>query len=76
MQTICRRVGVLGGVALWAALAIGSAPAQSQQRLLGAGLPPVSLSGPCLRSGKAYFRAHIRGSVRLDVDLRGAELTC
>jgi len=80
MQTICRRAGALGGVAvstaLAAALAIGSAPVQSQQRVLGAGLPPVSLSGPCLGSGKAYLRARIRGATRLDVDLRGAALTC
>ncbi len=76
MQTICRRGSVLGGTALAAALAISSAPAQTQQRVLGAGLPPVSLSGPCLGSGKAYLRARIRGAVRLDVDLRGAALTC
>jgi hypothetical protein len=39
-------------------------------------LPAVSLSGPCLTSGKAYLRAHIRGAVRLDVDLHGPALTC
>ncbi|MFI4884623.1 MAG: hypothetical protein ACHQIF_03550 [Steroidobacterales bacterium] len=76
MQKICRRAGALGGVALVAALSIGSAPVQSQQRVLGAGLPPVSLSGQCLTSGKGYLRARIRGAVRLDVDLRGAALTC
>ena len=58
------------------ALAIVSAPAQSQQHLLGAGLPPVSLSGPCLKSGKAYLRARLRGAVRLDIDLHGAGVTC
>lgn len=77
MQKICRGNGLLGGIAtLSAALSVASAPAQTQQRLLGGGLPAVSLSGPCLESGKAYLRAHIRGAVRLDVDLRGAALTC
>ena len=47
-----------------------------RQPLLGAGLPPASLGGPCLRLGQAYLRAHIRGAVRLDVDLRGPGLTC
>jgi len=77
MQKICRRTGLAGGIAaLSAALAIARAPAQTQQRLLGAGLPTISLSGPCLESGNAYLRAHIRGAVRLDVDLHGGELTC
>ncbi len=77
MQTICRRTGLLGGIAALAAAAAGAgSAAQTQQSLLGAGLPAVSLSGPCLRSDKAYLRAHIRGAVRLNVDLRGAGLTC
>ena len=66
-----------------AALAVAcvATPAQqrlptTQQSLLGAGLPAVSLGGPCLRSAKAYLRAHIRGAVRLDVDLRGPGLAC
>ena len=89
MQKNCRGRGLPGGLAAveaglaaglaiaWAAVLAGaSVPAQAQQHLLGAGLPTVSLSGPCLRSGKAYLRAHIRGAVRLDVDLRGAAVTC
>ena len=79
MQNICRRTRLLGALtALSATLVSGSAPAaaQAQQRMLGAGLPAVSLSGPCLTSGEAYLRAHIRGAVRLDVDLRGPGLTC
>jgi hypothetical protein len=63
--------------ALAVALAMSSFPAQAQQHsLLGAGLPAVSLGGPCLRSGDAYLRAHIRGAVRLDVDLHGPALAC
>ncbi len=63
--------------ALAVALALSSLPAQAQQRsLLGAGLPAVSLGGPCLRSGNAYLRARIRGAVTLDVDLHGLALTC
>lgn len=77
MQKICRSTGLLGAMAaLAAASAIAAAPARAQQRLLGAGLPAVSLSGPCLTSGKAYLRAQIRGAVRLDVDLHGTALTC
>ena len=77
MLKTCRTTGRLGGVAaLAAALAIAGVPAHAQQRLLGAGLPAMSLSGPCLLSGKAYLRAHIRGAVRLDVDLHGTGLTC
>lgn len=74
----CDGIGLLGGVAALAAtLASAIVPVHAQQRsLLGAGLPPVSLSGPCLRSGSAYLRAHIRGAVRLDVDLRGPALAC
>lgn len=54
----------------------GQAQMHAPQSAPNAGLPTVSLSGPCLRSGKAYLRASIRGAIRLDVDLRGAELTC
>ena len=57
--------------------AVQGSPAYAQQRaVLGAGLPTVSLGGPCLHAGKAYLRAHIRGSVQLDVDLHGAALAC
>lgn len=69
--------------ALAATLAVAGVPAPAQQRplapqqsVLGAGLPSVSLGGLCLRSGKAYLRARIRGAVRLDVDLRGPGLAC
>jgi hypothetical protein len=75
-------MGRRGGIAaVVAALAVttsmSSVPAHAQQRsLLGAGLPAVSLGGPCLRSGSAYLRAHIRGAIRLDVDLHGPALAC
>jgi hypothetical protein len=62
--------------ALASAAALVSASARAQERVLSAGLPAVSLSGPCLQSGRDYLRAHIRGAVRLDVDLHGAGLTC
>lgn len=69
---------VLGGIAaLAAAMMTSSGWAQAQrQSLLGAGLPAASLGGPCLRSGKAYLRAHIRGAIRLDINLHGGALTC
>jgi hypothetical protein len=52
-------------------------PAPAQRQLLpSAGLPAVSLSRPCVRSGRAYLRAHIRGAVRLDIDLHGSKLSC
>ena len=74
---LCGTIGTIGAIAaLWAILPIGNAAAQVRQSALSAGLPTVSLSGPCLASGKAYLRASIRGAVRLDVDLRGAEVTC
>jgi hypothetical protein len=78
MQHDRARKMVLGTVAaLTGAMMISAVPAQAQrQSILGAGLPPASLGGPCLRSGKAYLRAHIRGTIRLDVDLHGANLTC
>ena len=75
--------GVMGRhriAAVVAALAVtasmSSVPAHAQRSLLGAGLPTASLGGPCLRSGNAYLRAHIRGAIRLDVDLRGPALAC
>jgi len=74
-----RRLGATAALvtALAVAQAMSSLPAQAQQHsLLGAGLPAVSLGGPCLRSGKAYLRAHIRGAIRLDVDLHGRALAC
>ncbi|MDE2051780.1 MAG: hypothetical protein KGJ72_12260, partial [Gammaproteobacteria bacterium] len=76
IPTIRNQLAAGGVAALAAALAIPGALGQTQQRLLPAGLPAVSLSGPCLKSGKAYLRAHIRGAVRLDIDLRGAAVTC
>jgi len=72
-----RRLGLLGGIAaILGALAIWSTAAQAQQHSLLAGLPSASLGGPCLQSGRAYLRAHIRGAVRLDVDLQGPGLAC
>jgi hypothetical protein len=73
-----RRGGTAAVVAaLFITQAISSEPVRAQQHsLLGAGLPPASLGGPCLRSGEAYLRAHIRGAIRLDVDLHGPSLTC
>jgi hypothetical protein len=66
-------------LALALALAAG-APAGAQQTPQDALLPAASLGGPCLqtglRSGRAYLRARIRGAVRLDVDLRGTQLSC
>jgi hypothetical protein len=74
----CLEAAVASGFALLAAGAgLAGAPAAAQQPLLhDAGLPAVSLGGPCLRSGQAYLRAHIRGAVRLDVDLHGPQLSC
>ncbi len=75
-------IGTLSGIAaVVAALAVTQAvsiaPAHAQQHsLLGAGLPTVSLGGPCLQSGNAYLRARVRGAVRLDVDLHGPALAC
>ena len=71
---LCSAIGAVA--ALWVILPIGHATAQARQSALSAGLPTVSLSGPCLASGKDYLRASIRGAVRLDIDLRGAKLTC
>jgi hypothetical protein len=74
--------GPFGGVAAFVAAlvvasAISSGRAHAQQPpLLGAGLPAVSLGGPCLPSGNAYLRARIRGAITLDVDLHGLALAC
>jgi hypothetical protein len=81
MRNACVRTNLLGAMAalltLVAAQTISSTPVQARQHsLLGAGLPAVSLGGPCLRAGNAYLRARIRGAIRLDVDLRGALLAC
>jgi len=77
MQTIHRGMGLLGpSAALLLIPLIFGVPVRAQQPAPGAGLPSVSLSGPCLRSGAAFLRAHIRGAVRLDIDLRGAGVTC
>lgn len=72
------QAGVASGLALLAAGAgLTAARAAARQQLLrDAGLPPVSLGGPCLRSGQAYLRAHIRGAVRINVDLHGHQLSC
>ncbi|HEX5461796.1 MAG TPA: hypothetical protein VFX20_17665 [Steroidobacteraceae bacterium] len=75
MQNDYRPLPLLAaGVVLAAALA--SSSAQAQRMPLGAGLPSVSLSGPCLPSGKSYLRARIRGAIKLDVDLHGPALAC
>jgi hypothetical protein len=73
-----RKARLVTGIALLGAGAgFTGGPARAQRVLpQQAGLPAVSLSGPCLRSGRAYLRASIRGAVRLDVDLHGAQLTC
>lgn len=52
------------------------APKQMARPSLLGGLPPASLGGPCLPSGRAYLRARIRGAVRLDIDWRGSKLKC
>lgn len=69
---------VVCGLAVLAADPVSAGtPAGAQGQLLpGAGLPAVSLSGPCLRSSRAYLSAHIRGAVHLDVDLHGPQLSC
>jgi hypothetical protein len=51
-------------------------PGPGQTPSLLTGLPAAALGGPCLRSGRAFLRAHIRGSVRIDLDLHGPALTC
>ena len=72
MQNDLRALGLLV-LAVGAAMAVSNA--KPQQMPLGMGLPAVSLSGPC-RASDSYLRARIRGSVRLDVDLRGPALSC
>ena len=81
MRNDCVRMRLLSAVivltALMTAQTISRASVPAQPRsLLGAGLPAASLGGPCLRTGKAYLRARIRGAIRLDVDLRGPLLSC
>jgi hypothetical protein len=67
----------LGSIAVAiAACGLAGVPAAAQQLLPGAALPAAALGGPCLRSDRAYLRAQIRGAVRLDVDLKGAQLSC
>ena len=73
------RPAIAHGLALMclaAAATSSAAAAGPPPTILGAGLPPASLGGPCLRAGKAYLRVRIRGAVRLDVDLHGRALTC
>lgn len=69
---------IVSALALLAAhVGLAGTSALTQRELPpGAGLPAVSLRGPCLRSSRAYLRAHIRGAVRLDVDLHGSQLSC
>jgi hypothetical protein len=72
-----RMAGLCGSLALLGAGAgFAGNPVPAQSVLQQAGLPAVSLNGPCLRSGQAYLRARIRGAVRLDVALQGAQLAC
>jgi hypothetical protein len=77
MWKLYRSIALAGASA---ALAVGTAsaaaPARAQPQSLLTGLAAPSLSGPCLEAGKAYLRARIRGSVRLDVDLHGPKLAC
>lgn len=67
---------VVSGLALLADAAFAGTSAPVQHRLPTAGLPAVSLTGPCLPSNRAYLKAHIRGAVHLDVDLHGVQLAC
>ena len=79
MYKLCRRLAMAGAfAALTGVGTAGAAPPRTpaQRPSLLGGLPPASLGGPCLRSGEAYLRAQIRGAVRLNVDLRGAQLSC
>lgn len=73
-----RKARLVAGIALFGAgVGLTGGPARAQRVLpQQAGLPAVSLSGPCLRSGHAYLRASIRGAVHLDVDLQGSQLSC
>jgi hypothetical protein len=85
-----RKIGIAGGLVVLAgtaglagaaALGLAGSAADPQQRRVQQvvqqpGLPTVSLSGPCLASGRGYLRARIRGAIRLDIDLRGAQLSC
>ena len=38
--------------------------------------PPTNTHLPCLAAGNGYLRAHIRGSMNLDIDLHNFELEC
>jgi len=73
-----RKARLVAGITLLGAGAgLPGGPVHAQSVLTQqAGLPKVSLRGPCLRSGRAYLRARIRGAERLDVDLHGSQLTC
>src|SRR5581483_6183278 len=70
--------GMMGALALLGAAAgVAGNPARAQRAVPEqGGLPPASLGGPCLHAGQAYLRARIRGAVRLDVAVRGAQLAC
>jgi hypothetical protein len=75
-----RIASALAAAVALALAGLAGVPAGAQQLRQDALLPAASLGGPCLpsglRSGRAYLRAQIRGSVRLDLDLRGAQLSC
>ena len=79
-----RKMALAGGLAAVAAAVAATAglaapapaPPEARQHSLLAGVPRVALSVACLRSGTAYLRAHIRGAVRLDIDLKGHGLSC
>lgn len=76
MWTIHGRMAVVGFVVALAAASPAPAGPPAAGHSFLAALPAASLGGPCLRSGRAFLRAQIRGAVRLDVDLRGRGLTC
>jgi hypothetical protein len=70
--------GTLAAIVAAAAVKAGAplpASGQAQHPFL-TGLPPASLGQACLPAGHAFLRAHIRGAVRLDLDLHGAALRC
>lgn len=75
LATLAVMAELAGGGARAQQPAAQNAPAQNDLAR-NAGLPTVSLSGPCLRSGHGYLRARIRGAVSLDVDVHGARLAC
>ncbi|HVC31343.1 MAG TPA: hypothetical protein VND24_09160 [Steroidobacteraceae bacterium] len=78
-----KRIAMAGGLAMLggaaavtAAAASMRSPPEAPRHSVLAGLPPVSLGGPCLGSGHAFLRVRIQGSIRLDLDLHGRALSC